>query len=750
MRINSNKKTKNRNRSFHSSATLLFALAAPFPLYATDALAQDGTQKTVTAPTVKHKAKSKAPAKKKPVVPQTTSGTEKIMPAVVVKNTPLPNPGAVDGYKAGVSRSSTRTDTPLINVPQSISVVTQDQIQDQSIRNMGDVIRYVPGITVHQGESNRDQVIIRGNSTTADFFIDGARDDAQYFRDHYNIDRIEVLKGPNAMAFGRGGSGGVINRVSKAADGVPVRQIITSVGSYNSKRIQVDVGDKISDIFSFRLNGMAEDSGTFRQYGDIEREGLNPTATFKLGESTRIETGYEYFHDNRFNDRGIPSFNGAPYHTDPKTFFGDPTQNKSDAAVNSGYAIITHDVTPELQLRNYTRYTDNSKFYQNVYAGSAVTGAGNLNIVGYNQDVQRDNFTNQTDLTRKFETGSLKHTALAGMEITRQDSEIFRNTAFFNNATTFVVVPASNPITTVPITFRQSATDADNHSEVRVYAGYVQDQVDINKYLQVIGGLRYDSFDLSYHNNRNGDDLSRTDGLWSPRLGVVVKPQENISVYASYSTSYLPSAGDQFATLTAATEALKPEHLENYEIGSKWDITASFNVSAALYQLDRTNTRAVDPNDPTLFVLTGASRTRGVELAATGRITDKWQIIGGYSFQDAVITKTTSAAAADKKIALVPQNMVSIWNKYDFTPQWAAAIGVINQSEQFAAVDNTVRLKGYTRFDGAIFYNITPDYRLQLNVENLLDRKYIQTAHDNNNIQPGSPQMFRATLIANF
>lgn len=681
---------------------------------------------------------------------ENTSGNITKLHEVTVKAKRTANPGAVDGYKAGASRSSTRTNTPLIDVPQAISVVTQDQIQDQSMRSIGDVIRYVPGITLHQGESNRDQVIIRGNSTTADFFIDGARDDAQYFRDLYNIDRVEVLKGPNAMAFGRGGSGGVINRISKTADGERVRHVIASGGMYNNKRIQADIGDSINDKISLRLNGMYENSETFRQYGDLERYGFTPTATFILGENTKLEAGYEHFHDERFNDRGIPSQNGFAYHTDPKTFFGNPELNDSDATINSGYTIITHDFTPSMQLRNYTRYTDNSKFYQNVYAGSAVNGAGNLSIVGYNNDVQRENFTNQTDLTKEFDTGSLHHTALAGMEITAQDSKSFRNTAYFNNVTTSTTVSASNPVTFTPVTFRQSGTDADNRSEVRVYAGYLQDQIDITKYLQVIGGLRFDSFDMNYHDNRTGTNLSRTDGLVSPRLGLILKPQDNLSFYTSYSSSYLPSSGDQFATLTAQTQSLKPEHLENYEVGSKWDVNPSLNLSAAIYQLDRTNTSATDPSNPTNLVPTGASRTRGIELGGTGYITDSWQVIGGYAFQDAEITQTTTAASAGKKVALVPKHVASLWNKYDFTPKWAAAIGAITQSDQFAAVDNTVRLKGFTRFDGAVFYNITPDHRLQLNVENLFDREYISTAHANNNIQPGSPQTFRLSLTTNF
>jgi len=667
--------------------------------------------------------------------------------------------GDVDGYKTGTTRSSTRTETPLLDVPQSISVVTQDQIRDQNISSIGEAIRYVPGVITHQGEGNRDQITLRGNTSNADFFIDGARDDAQYFRDLYNVDRVEVLKGPNAMAFGRGGSGGVLNRVSKFADGKRTRQFVASGGSFDNRRIQADIGDKVNDKFSLRLNTMYEKSGTFRQYGDLERYGFNPTATFNLAKTTELKVGYEHFHDSRFNDRGIPSQNGAPYRTNPATFFGDPTQNYSDATVNSGYAILNHEFDSTLKLKNYTRYTDYSKFYQNTFAGTAVDNSGNLTISAYNDASKRQNFTNQTDVTKNFSTGSVNHNALIGVEIARQYSSSFRNTGFFNNGPKSNKVSASNPLSFAPITYRQESGDADNNSEVDIYAGYIQDQIDLTKKLQITVGTRYEIFKMNFRNNRTGLNFEQTNGMVSPRAGIVYKPQDNLSIYGSYSVSYLPSSGDQFSSLTAQIQGLKPEKLQNYEVGTKWDVNPKLNLTAAIYQLDRTNTRAVDPNNPALFVLTGASRTRGVELGATGKITDKWQIIGGYAFQNAIIinqltTATSTAAAlsvpAGAHVALVPKHTASLWNKYDFTQKWSAAIGTIYQSDQFAAVDNTVKLKGFTRFDGAVYYKINSDYRFQLNAENLFGRRYIQTAHSNNNIQPGSPRAFRVSLIANF
>ncbi len=675
----------------------------------------------------------------------------KIMPEVVVVGESLKKAGGVDGYKTGSTRSSTRTETLLLDVPQSISVVTQDQIRDQNISNMEEALRYVPGVNIQQGEGNRDQITIRGNATTADFFIDGARDDVQYYRDFYNIDRVEFLKGPNAMAFGRGGSGGVVNRVSKFADDERRQKIVATGGSFNNRRIEADFGDKVNDKLSLRFNTVYEKSGTFRKYGDLERYGFNPTATLKLSKATNVKVGYEHFKDKRVNDRGIPSFNGAAYKIDPSnSFFGNPNENEVDAEVNSGYAEIGHKFNSKLQLRNYTRYTRTSKFYQNTFASSAVNQAGNFNIAAYNDEQERNNFTNQTDLVQKFNTGSIEHEALLGAEISRQDSSVVRKSGFFNNATTSETLSVNNPISSTSVTYRTAGSDNVNSSKVRVQAAYIQDQIKINKYLQITGGVRYDNFEIELLNKRNGQKFSRVDNLISPRVGIVLKPQDSVSLYTSYSVSYLPSAGDQFNSLSASSETLKPEELQNYEVGAKWDVNPRLNLSAAIYQLDRTNTRANDPNNAGFFVLTGESRTKGIELAASGKITDKWQVIAGYAHQDAVITSTSSAAAAGKRVGLVPRNTFSLWNKYDFTDKWALALGSISQSDQYAAVDNTVRIKGFTRFDAAAYYKINPTYRVQVNVENLFDRGYIQTAHNNNNLQPGSVRALKMSLVMVF
>lgn len=660
------------------------------------------------------------------------------------------NDGGVEGYRAFSSRSSTRTQTLLIDTPQTVAVVTQEQIRDQNITSMQEAARYVPGVNVQQGESNRDQVTIRGNVTTADFFLDGARDDLESFRDFYNVERVEFLKGPNALAFGRGGSGGAINRVLKTADGVTRNQLILTGGSFENKRLQADVGGKVNDGVALRFNTMYENSNSFRQNGDMERYGFNPTVTFKISNSTKLEAGFEHFSDMRFNDRGLPSRGDDVVKINERTFVGNPDGNTAETRSDAVYAILNHAFDDNTKIRFLSRFSNQYKFYENVYANSAVNDAGNFNLAAYNNRTKRESFTNQFDFTKKFEAFGLKHSGLLGSEITRQESDNFRQTGYFNNANTSSAVSIFNPISHVPITYRQSAADNDVTSTVNVVALYAQDQIELNKNWQIVAGLRFDRFEVDADNHRNGVVYSRSDNLISPRAGLIFKPQDNISLYSSYSTTYLPAVGDQFATLTAQTMLLKPEKMENYEIGSKWEVSDKLDLAASLYILDRKNTRVNDPNNAGFFITTGSSRTRGIELSANGKITDKWQSIFSYAMQDAEITSTTSTASKGKTLGLVPKHTIALWNKYDFTNKFAAGLGAIHQSAQYASVDNSVKLRSYLRFDAAAYYKINNRYRLQMNVENLFDKRYIATAHNNNNIQPGSTRAFKVSLIADF
>jgi catecholate siderophore receptor len=666
----------------------------------------------------------------------------------------------VAGYVATRSVTATKTDTPLVNVPQSVSVLTREFLQDQNARSIGESVRYVPGVIPHQGESNRDDLIIRGQRSNADFFVDGIRDDVQYYRDFYNVHRIEVLKGPNAMIFGRGGGGGIVNRVLKEADGTRVRELAVQGGTFGDKRAAIDVGQAVNENWAVRFNSVYENSDSYRDFVNLERYGFNPTVTFTPSNDTRVKLSYEYFHDTRVTDRGIPSQFGRPYPTAASTFFGNPDLNRArvDAHILNG--VVEHDFGSGLSFRNASRYSTFDKFYQNIFPGGAVNAAGtSVNLTAYNNQSDRQNLFNQSDLTYKFVSGPLRHTLLMGTEVGRQSGLAYRENGFFNNATQTLAVSPRDPVTYVPVTFRNIASVANNTYELNLAAAYLQDHIEVTRYLQLIGGVRFDQFDLTSIDRRTAATINRVDNLVSPRFGVIVKPQDNISIYASYSVSYLPSAGDQFSTLTPGSAIAEPEKFENKEIGAKWELSPRLMVAAAIYDLDRTNQRLADPNNPGFFILSGATKTRGFEASVTGHITPDWQMVGGYAYTDARIVSANSTTIVEgNRVGLVPYNTFSLWNKYQFSPLWAAGVGVIHQTDFYASSTDLVRLPGFTRVDAALFgevpKNLLPPeirkVRWQINVENLLNAKYIATADSDNNITPGSPLAVRGTMIASF
>jgi len=652
----------------------------------------------------------------------------------------------------GASRTTTATKTPMLlrDVPQAITVVGGDLIRDAGMQGMADVVRYVPGVTMGQGEGNRDQPTIRGNATTADFFVDGVRDDVQYFRDLYNVDRVEALKGANAMTFGRGGGGGVLNRMTKEAQWAPVRELALQSGSFDNKRASLDVGGGISSRLAARLNGMYERSGVFRDGVRLRRSGLNPTLAIAPDSRTRVAFGYEYFTDHRTADRGIPSFRGRPIASDITTFFGDPGVSYADVRVHAAGATIAREMARGLTIRNRTRFADYDKIYQNVFPGAVNAAGDEVTLSGYNNATRRRNLFNQTDVTTTANTGSVRHALLAGGEVGRQVTDNFRNTGYFNDAAAAVTVPVWSPTVSIPVTFRQSASDADNHVVNSAASLYAQDQIALSDRWQLIAGVRYDRFDIRYQNNRTDSTLRRVDQMISPRAGLLFKPGRLLSLYLSHSMSYLPSAGDQFSSLTNVTKALEPERFTNYELGAKWDVADRLAVTTAVYRLDRTNTRAPDPTDPARTVQTGSQRTEGFEIGVSGSVTTAWEVAGGYANQAAFITSTTTAAPTGARVPLVPRHTLSLWNRYQVSRRWGAGIGVIHRSDMFAAIDNRVTLPGFVEVDGAIYAGVGRNVRVQANIENLLGTTYYVTAHGNDNISPGSPRAVRVSIVSGF
>jgi catecholate siderophore receptor len=691
--------------------------------------------------------------------------------------------GTVGVYSNSTS-VATKTNTPLISIPQSIDVVTKEFIRDNNFQTLTDVTRYVPGVAIHQGEGNRDELVIRGVDSSANFFVNGFRDDIQYFRDLYNSQSVEILKGPSALIFGRGAGGGLVNRTLKEADWSNVREVTATVGSWNDKRVTVDLDHGFNPNVAARFNALYEQSDTFRDFGHFERYGINPTVTLRPNDSTKVKLSYELYHDERFADRGNPAQwrfatginagNAAMFRANPAepfvsnvaTCFCSPLYNGTYVNLNRVEAVVEHDFGDGLSVRNATQYASYLRGYRNIYPGGGpLAGAVNIaqttmNLAAYENATNRNNLFNQTDFTYKTWTGPVRHTITFGTEFGLQAGFAQRDTGYFptanNGLSNTTTVNPFAPTYFGPVFFIHSVipngqVDASSRSDLYVSSGYVQDQIDLTRFLQLIAGVRFDRFDFTALDQNTGITRNRVDEKLSPRLGLVFKPLDNLSFYGAYSTSYLPASGDQFSALTDGTLILEPQRFENYEIGTKWNINPRLLFTAAIYQLNRSNVPIADPSRPGFSFPSGAHKIRGFESTLKGYITEDWQSILGYAYTDARITSATSPTIVPGNIVqLVPFHQFSWWNKYQFTPMWSAAFGAIYFSDSFASSDNSVKLPAWWRFDAAVYAQIDKTWRAQINIENIFDHVYWASADGNNNLSPGQGRTVRVSATANF
>ena len=682
--------------------------------------------------------------------------------------------GKMEGYRVVDTTSGTKTSTPILDVPQTINVITDEQLRDQAIRSVADLVRLLPGVSAGQGEGHRDQITVRGNNSTADFFIDGLRDDVQYFRSFYNIDRVEVHKGPNAMVFGRGGGGGIVNRATKGAViGQNQAEVTASVDSFGSWYGAVDGNAGIGSNAALRLNGFYESLDNHRDLFDGERFGINPTIAARLGDTARLQLGYEYVRDDRVVDRGIPSaFTGTlltpagplPGYRD--IYFGVPGVNTADFSAHMVRFRSEADLATGLRWSTQALFGDYDKSYRNVFAATAVgtpttgalAGIPSLGVEAYSDTTKRRNLIGQTNLEWRGNTGGIDHVLLIGAEYTDQDSQSERINGFFpagalaSNSNRRYLVALARPPVIPAVTFTAGPTGNSNRkigSALSQYSVYLQDQIGITDYLDVIAGIRYDRLEINVRNEFTAADVNRVDKLWSPRLGLVIKPVPQASLYASWSKSFLPQAGDQFLTFDATNANLEPESFDNYELGAKWDIKPGLTVAAAIYRLDRTNTRAAGPT-PGTIVQTGGQRTEGYEISLVGKVTAQWQTAMSFAHTKAVVSATTTAAPAGRSVGQVPRNQLSLWNRYDFTDRIGAGLGLSHQSSQFASISNVTRLPAYTRIDAALFFKLTDKITAQLNVENVGNVTYFPNAHNDNNISTGAPRNARLTVTTKF
>lgn len=685
-------------------------------------------------------------------LPLLAQAQETELPAV--KATASTNSRTAD-YNPGVSTSATKGVAELRDVPQTVNVVNGSLMKDQGASSMADALRNVPGVTLNLGDGQRDQFVIRGFSAIGDNFLDGVRDDALYYRDLSNIDRIEIIKGPAAVLYGRGSSGGIINRVSKLPTKRALREVGVQVDSEGQRRATLDLGGALGDgEHLFRLTGAVEDSETFRDASFLKRTALAPSVDLKLGGDTRLLLQASYTRDKRPTDFGIPDLNGRPIDVPRETYYGSGNSERDDATtsvMSTATATLTHRIDEAWSLKNTLRYYDYELDRHNtLYAsGSLYTLAGGQLMMSRNHaHVRRDErgWFNQFELSQTLATGPVRHHLLYGLELARQDKAL--NNVSWNNIDT---VPLFNPGGAVPPYAGKTPSSSANDTTIDNKALYVQDQMALSEQWKALVGLRYDSY--QQRTTAPGSTaLERTDHEWSPRAGLVWQPTPAQSYYVSVSRSFQPSA-EQFQ-LSAGNVNNAPEMSTNYEVGAKWDLLGgALSAGASLFRLTRDDVKVGDPARPGVSINAGEQRTDGLELSLSGAPAKGWQVYAGYAYLDSETLKSTASGGANfgtsritvpyegRKSALAPRHSGSIWLTRELGQGWSVGGGVRAQSSQYATPDNLVRLPGFAVVDAAVLYRGTA-YDLTFNIRNLFDRNYWATAHGSVNgfNQPGAPR----------
>jgi len=662
--------------------------------------------------------------------------------------------------------NSVKTPTPIVDVPQSLSIMTSEQIENQAFQSIGDVLRYTPGLSISQGEGHRDAIIIRGIQSTADFFIDGLRDDVQYYRPLYNVAQIEVLRGSNALLFGRGGGGGVINRVQKKAVlGDEFATLGAGADVFGAYSTTLDANLITGDSSAFRINAYVQGLDNHRDFFGGDGFAINPTFGMTFGDDTRLDLSYEYVEDERVVDRGVPSRTvddgpNVPVTGVRDTFFGSPNENFTEFAAHIARARLERQFSETLRGNFTAQYANYDKLYQNLYPSDSVTVTDgsfpSIELDGYRDPTERENLILQANMIGEFDTAGLGHTLLFGIEYGDQQTANRRqDNVFAANGDDQLVIPFTDPLTIPDFGFTNPVRDRE--SDVRFQSIYLQDQLDLSEQFKLVVGLRFDEFRINVLDRieqNDGDDVdgnfSREDSEVTPRLGFIYKPAENVSVYASYSETFLPRSGDQFLTLSLDSEGTRPQFFENREVGLKWNVRDDLALTAAVFELERESFTTVDPDDQDRLTVVEGSRTRGLELQLAGNLTERWSMSAGYSYLDGEVQRADGSGNDGNVTRQTPENMFSLWSNYDVSERFGLGLGVTYQDSFYVLEDNSVEVPGFTRVDAAAFYRANDRLRLQLNLENVLDTDYFPDAHNNNNITTGEPINARLSAVIDF
>ena len=643
-----------------------------------------------------------------------------------------------------------KTPVPIIDVPQTLSIVTDDEIRKQGFRELGDIVRYTPGVNTSQGEGHRDSIVFRGVRSTADFYLDGVRDDVQYYRSLYNLEQVEILRGPNALLFGRGGTGGIINRVTKKA--VLDEQFGSfdmGADSFGAFDFAVDYNVSTGEKSALRINFHSDTLENHRDYFDGDRYGFNPTLRLELSPVTTLDLSYEHADHERFIDRGVPTLNGEPVEAFEEIVFGDTDTNLQTLRADIYRANLSHEFSDTRKGNLVVQYSDFQKMYKNYYA-SGYSGGDTFTADGYKDPTERTNLIISGNIVNEFQTGSAKHTLLVGAEIIDTENENYRYNTFFittedDNEVFNITRPINFGVNAAGVrTYNDFTADlkSSTQSDIEVTSIYIQDQIDVTDKFKILLGGRFDNFDITVRDVKKGTSESREDEEFSPRAGLIFKPQENVSLYVSYAESFLPRSGEQFKKLDANAARLDPDVYESTEIGVKWDIRPGLSFTASYFDSEQTvATRDSDTGENSEIV---GLQVDGIELELKGQVTEKLSLAIGYSDLDG----ETAKGGEPREI---PEYTASLWATYEVNDRFGIGFGVTAQGESNIKNDKPgLILPDYTRVDFAAYYDLADDLSIQLNVENVTDELYFPHSHSTHQASVGEPLNARISLRKTF
>ncbi|HFG6953390.1 TonB-dependent receptor [Acinetobacter baumannii] len=639
--------------------------------------------------------------------------------------------------EVGQASSATKGLMQLKDVPQIVNVVPKQVLREQTVTSMQGALQNVAGLSFSVGDGQRDQVMIRGFSAITDNYVDGIRDDALYFRDMSNVERIEVLKGPASVLYGRGSAGGLVNKINKKPMDQSLREVSLIGSTTGQRRAEVDVNEKVAENVKVRLTGAVEDSDGYRDQAFLKRQAVAPSVQWDITDKTKLLLQADYLHDNRLADQGFPTdpITGKPVKTNPKTFYGALNGKEVgdvDTEISSQTISLDHEFNDNFKYHGAVRHYNYSLDRQYSVVSHQDPDKNKLPAdqiqLSQNKRIRNeDGIYVQQELSALFNTGFLKHNTLIGIEYSKQhkDELVWSKARQITN----IFNPQLENWT--PLDTNIDA-DTNNTNTFENYGVYLQDLMTVTDQLKVLVGLRYDNLsqDRDDQSSKNVD-LNRTDNTYSPRIGVVYQPVNNLSIYTSYNRSFQPLA-DSFVFYQNSDD-LRPTKTENYEIGAKWDVNDQLNVTLALFEMSQTNIQNKDPNDPKglAAILAGEQKTKGVELSLTGHLTDQLSVLAGYSYMDGKIEKSAIGFTGNHS-ALTPNNTANLWLKYQINDHWYAAVGGRGESSRFSASDNKNVLPGYAVVNAALGYQ-SERYDVNLNLNNLFDRDYFVSGHSGAN-----------------